>query len=153
MKKQINSFKVAFQGIWYVIKTESHMRFHIVAACYVVLFGILFGVSFVEWAALSLAIVMVMSCEIINTSIERLSDLDEKENNRTIKIVKDAAAGAVLISAVGSAFVGLFIFMKPEKIAWVFGYFLSNPIALIILGISIILAILFIVKGSFNSKR
>lgn len=129
------------------------MRFHIVATCYVVLFAIMFEVSFVEWSVISLAIVLVMACEIINTSLERLSDFIEKENNPSIKVIKDAAAGAVLISAIGSAFAGVFIFMKPEKIANVFNTFLSNPLALIILGISIILAILFVVKGNFNSKK
>lgn len=151
MIKQIRSFKHAFEGIWYTILNEVHMRFHIVISVFVIIFGILFELSAVEWTVLILTISIVMALELVNTACERICNLYSKEKHPLIKIIKDVSSGAVLISAFGSIGVACFLFIKPDKIVELFFMFLKNPFYTVILCIGIILGILFIAK--FHSKK
>lgn len=151
MIKQIKSFKYAFEGIWYTILNETHMRFHIVAAAFVIIFGVLYELSPCEWAVLILTISTVMALELVNTACERICNLYSKEKHPLIKIAKDVSAGAVLISALGSIGVACFIFIKPDKIIQLFYMFSENPLYIFLLVIGIVLGILFILK--FHSKK
>lgn len=146
MIKQIKSFLCAFQGIWYTILNEAHIRFHIVATAFVIVFGILFELSSVEWAVLCLVFSMVIALELVNTAIERVCNVYTTDFHPLIKIAKDVSAGAVLVSAIGSIGVACFIFIKPDKIVQVYNLFLSNPVYIIILLFAIVLALLFIIK-------
>ncbi len=146
MIKQTKSFLCAFKGIWYTILNESHLRFHIVATVFVIAFGIIYNLSAIEWAVLSLVFSLVMALELVNTAVERVCDLYTTDYNPLIKIAKDVSAGAVLISAIGSIGVACFIFIKPDKIMQVINVFLSNPVYIIILLLAIVLAFLFIIK-------
>lgn len=147
MKKEIFGFKVAFQGIFYAVRTEAHMRFHLAAAVFAVIFAALFQVSTAEWGVLILTITAVLSLELINTALERLCNLYTKEKHPVIKAVKDVAAGAVLTAAAGSIATGCFIFLKPQKIQEVFFYLLENPVLSLLLLCLLILGILFVSKG------
>lgn len=149
--KQIKSFLCAFKGIGYTILNESHLRFHIVAMAFVIAFGVLFSLTAIEWAVLSLVFSLVMALELLNTAIERVCNLYTTEYHPLIKIAKDVSAGAVLISAIGSIFVACFIFIKPQKIVQVYNLFTSNPAYIIILLLAIVLALLFIFK--FHTKK
>jgi len=64
-----------------------------------------------EWAVLLLVIGLVISLEIMNTSIEALVDLCSPEQSELARIAKDAAAGAVLVAAITAVAVGAFIFV------------------------------------------
>jgi len=52
-----------------------------------------------------------MAAELINTAIESLADLVSSEYHPLIKKTKDAAAGAVLITALFAIISGLVIFI------------------------------------------
>lgn len=54
---------------------------------------------------------MVFAVEAVNSSIEKLADLITKEIRPEIKIIKDIAAGAVLISSIFALVVALIIFL------------------------------------------
>lgn len=151
MIKQIKSFQYAFEGIWYTIRNEAHMRFHIVIAIYVLSFGALYALNIYEWAILIVVISLVIGLELVNTAMERLCNLYSKEIHPLIKIIKDVSAGAVLISAFGSVGVACFIFIKPDKISQIFFMFLQNPLYAAIFIVSIILSILFVLK--FHPKK
>lgn len=151
MIKLIKSFKYAFEGIWYTVLNEAHMRFHIVAAVFVVIFGVMYELSPCEWAVLIITISAVTALELVNTACERICNLYSKEKHPLIKIAKDVSAGAVLISALGSIGVACFLFIKPNKIIELFYMFSENPIYIIFLCIGIILGILFILK--FHSQK
>ena len=102
-----DSFGDAARGILFAVKTERNMRIHVTAAVYVLFFSPLLGVSRGEFAALLLAVAVVITAEGFNTAIEMLCDYAQKSYNRFIGRTKDIAAGAVLISAVFAAFVGI----------------------------------------------
>ena len=71
-------------------------------------------------ACLVLAIGAVMAAEALNTAVEKLCDFAQKNQNRYIRFVKDVAAGAVLLSAVGALLAGVFILFRPElwRLLW-----------------------------------
>ena len=77
----------------------------------VVVCGLFFQVNAIEWAILIFAIVIVLVSEALNTAIEFLCDLVSPNQHSLIKKSKDVAAGAVLISAIGAAIIGLIIFL------------------------------------------
>ena len=111
MKKLIKSFKYAFEGILTGIKEEQNMKIHISIMILVIIFGILFKISKIEWIICSALFGLVISMEMINTAIENTVDLITKEKSEQAKIAKDVAAGAVLVSAIASAIIGLMIFL------------------------------------------
>lgn len=112
MNKFLKGFSFAFAGIWYALKTQVNMRFHLVAAIVVVGAGLFFKLPTIEWFAVGIAITLVWSAELFNTAIESLTDLATKEIHPLAKVAKDAAAGAVLICAVFALLVGLKVFGK-----------------------------------------
>ncbi|HCI79698.1 MAG TPA: diacylglycerol kinase [Ktedonobacter sp.] len=108
-KKFIAGFGYAFRGLWYAIRTQRNMRFHVVVAVLVILAGIFFRVSTVEFAMLFVAITSVFIAEMFNTVIELCVDLASPNYHPLAKIAKDVAAGAVLLSAILSVIIGLFV--------------------------------------------
>ena len=111
MKKQIFGFKCAFKGIIRTINSESHMRFHIVAGIYVLLFSLFYSFSPAQYAVLVLLITLVMALETVNTCIEDLCGLVADRYEPLVKFAKDAAAGAVLIVAVGAVAIACIFFL------------------------------------------
>lgn len=115
-KKLINSFKYAFSGIFLSFKTERNMKIHFLVMFLVIVMGLLFKISTFEWIICILLFGLVISLELINTAIEKTVDLAMPKINENAKIAKDVSAGAVLISAICSAIIGLLIFIP--KIFW-----------------------------------
>ena len=111
MKKLIKSFKYAFEGIFKGIKEEQNLKIHIAIMILVIIFGILFKISKIEWIICIALFGLVISMELINTAIENTVDLITKEKNEQAKIAKDVAAGAVLVSTIAAATIGLMIFV------------------------------------------
>lgn len=96
MKKQIKSFKSAFRGFCFAVKSESHMRFHLVATFYVFVFGCFYDFSAAKWALLAVLCALVIALEMVNTCVEKLCDLFCDRYDFSVKIIKDIAAAAVL---------------------------------------------------------
>jgi diacylglycerol kinase len=108
--KFIGSFSYAFQGIGYAIRTQRNLRIHITIAIVVVLLGLFFHVSAVEFAMLFIAITGVFISEMFNTVAELCVDLASPTYHPLAKTAKDVAAGAVLANAILSVIIGLCIF-------------------------------------------
>lgn len=109
--KMFRSFRYAFKGIRTLIVEENNARFHVLASALVVIFGIYFEVSRQEWIALVIAIFAVWTAEAFNTAVEGLCNKWGGERDEAIGRIKDMAAGAVLLSALGAAIVGILIFV------------------------------------------
>ncbi len=103
------SFAFAWQGIVHVVRTQRNMRVHLGAAAAVLAAAALLGVSRVELAVLLLCIMAVLSLEMLNTVVEAVVDLATEEYHPLAKIAKDVAAGAVLVTSIGAACIGLLI--------------------------------------------
>lgn len=105
------SFHHAFDGIKYTFSTQPNLRIHFTIAFLVIIAGILFQLSAIEWLIIMFTIMWVMVSEMVNTSIESMVNLISKEHTLEAKIAKDVAAGMVLIGAIGSVMVGIVIFI------------------------------------------
>jgi diacylglycerol kinase (ATP) len=117
LTRLIRSFGYAINGISVFFAREQNARIHFAVFACVVAAGFFFRLSAMEWMAVALASGSVLTAEAINTSIEELSDAVSPERNPKIKLVKDLAAGAVLISALAAVAVGLLLFV-PKIMAW-----------------------------------
>lgn len=105
------SFKHALDGFVYAVRTQPNFRFHLLATFVVMLLGLYFSISPVEWLILVFTINMVLVAEMVNTSIEAMVDLITLEKRADAKIAKDVSAAMVLISATLSVIVALIIFL------------------------------------------
>ena len=90
---------------------EQNLLIHITASILVVIFGLIFNISYTEWLLVSLMIMLVIVAELINSAIELTVDLYTSKFNSLAMIAKDTAAAAVVVSAFTAAAVGMYIFL------------------------------------------
>lgn len=152
MKKQLKSFGFAIRGFVGAVCDEGHLRFHLVAAVYVLVFSLFYHFSVVQTAVLVILIALVIAAELFNTAIEKACDAITKEQNEHIKRAKDISAGAVLVLSVAAVIVAVIFFWDIEVIKSIFAYFAANIHMLIILIISAVLSTLFVIFGSGRKK-
>ena len=152
MKKQLKSFGFAIRGFVGAVCDEGHLRFHLVAAVYVLVFSLFYHFSAVQTAVLVILIALVIAAELFNTAIEKACDAITKEQNEHIKRAKDISAGAVLVRSVAAVIVAVIFFWNIEVIKSIFAYFAANIHMLIILIISAVLSTLFVIFGSGRKK-
>ena len=110
-KDRLKSFGYAFNGIVQTMKSEHNFWIHLAVMLLVIVFGFMLQVSKTEWVLLVFCIGFVLAAEIFNSAIEALIDFVSPEHNPKAGLAKDMAAGAVLVSAITAAIVGLIIFI------------------------------------------
>ena len=115
-KKIINSFKYAVEGFISSFKTERNMKIHVLAMVAVIAISIFLKLDKIEWCIIIIAISTVISAELFNTAIETVVDMISPGKHPKAKIIKDIAAAAVLVLAIGAAVIGLIIFI-PKIVA------------------------------------
>lgn len=155
VKKLLKSFVYAFSGIVHCIKHERNLRIHLIFLTY--MFGILlstdwFTLSRTDYAVLLLTSSMVIALEIVNSAVENAVNLASEEISAYGKVAKDAAAGAVLVSAIFAVITGIVILFQPTAFSLMFSYFRENLLMLLLFVLSLIPAIIFIFKGIPFSK-
>lgn len=111
MLRHAISFKHAFAGIWTAVTTQLNLRIHFAIGSVVLILAVLLKIDFDHILDLLLTIMIVMTAEMVNTSLEFMSDAITLEKNPYIKAAKDVSAGAVLISAIFAVLVGLIVFI------------------------------------------
>jgi diacylglycerol kinase len=104
------SIYTAFTGVVFVMRVERNARVHLIIALLVFIASVALGISDAELAAVFFAVVLVFTAEIVNTALEKTLDLIEPKFNEQVRVIKDIAAGAVLVSALGAAAIGVAIF-------------------------------------------
>ncbi len=105
------TFSTAFSGIKYFFKTERNGKIQAGVSLITILSGLYLKLNAVEWIVIMLCIGSVLALEMINTALEHLCNLVHKDYHPSIKIIKDVAAGAVLIFSIISVVAGLIIFL------------------------------------------
>lgn len=120
-RELIASLEFAVTGLFTAFKEERNMKKHLVSAVLVVLAGLVFRVSTIEWLFLLLSISLVIAFEIVNSAIENVVDLASGYHfSMLAKNAKDMAAGAVLFVSGFALLVGLIIFV-PKVLALLVG--------------------------------
>lgn len=110
-RKFMKSFKYAFEGIHYVLMNDQNIIIELIIACLVIMASILLQVNPFEMGILGVTILVVISAEMVNSAIEKMVDLITKEHREEAKIAKDVSAGMVLFASIGSAVIGVLIFL------------------------------------------
>ncbi len=110
VRKLIDSFNYAFEGILYALKTQRNMKIHFLIAIGVLILSLFFDLTRAEVLLLFSTISLVIITEMINTSIETTIDLITDQYHVFAKIAKNVAAGAVLIAALNAIVVAYLIF-------------------------------------------
>ncbi|MBQ7986651.1 MAG: diacylglycerol kinase family protein [Clostridia bacterium] len=146
------SFRYAIEGIISAIRSEKHLRFHIVIANLICVFAYFYGISKAEWATLILCIVAVISAELLNTAVEKAVDTATCEINQLAKLSKDASAGAVLALSIGAILVGVCLFGDFAKIGATLLHIFTDFRILIPCLMLGILDIVFLVFGGKNDR-
>lgn len=110
---RLKSFQYAFEGWWFVIRTQHNAWIHAIATVVVVSLGLFLQVSLIEWGLLIISITIVWSAEFMNTAIEAIVDMVSPDFHPLAKVAKDVAAAAVLIGAGGAVLIALIVFGPP----------------------------------------
>ena len=113
LASRLISFRHAFRGWGYVLKTQQNAWIHSVVTAVVIGMGLWVHLPARDWAVLVLAIAMVFTAEFINTAIEAVVDLASPVHHPLAKVGKDVGAAAVLVSALAAILIGLLILGPP----------------------------------------
>ena len=110
-KPLLKTLLYGFNGILYTLKHERNMVIHFLVMILVIIAGIVFKITFVEWGVCFVLFALVLSLELMNTALENVVDLVTEEKKAKAKVAKDAAAGAVLVAAIFAVIIGISIFL------------------------------------------
>lgn len=108
----LESLKFAFRGITYLFLYHRNMRIIFMLGVIAFLLGLFFKLSGIELVALCATITLVFMAEIFNTAIEMLMDMLTAKYHIRIKLVKDIAAGTVVLACLNALAVGYILFFK-----------------------------------------
>ena len=111
IKKFVKSFIYAGRGIYQLVRHEQNVRIHLLATVAVIIAGLLTGLNHYEWLGICVAIGMVWGAEAVNTAIEKLVDMVSPERRPQAGLVKDVAAGGVLMCAIMAIIIALLVFL------------------------------------------
>ena len=109
MQRLRASFRYAFAGLHYLVRSQPNARIHLAIAMAVVAMGAWLGLPMRDWAVIALTVGLVMAAEAFNTALEAVVDLCSPEPHPLAKIAKDVGAGAVILAALTSVIVGLLL--------------------------------------------
>lgn len=152
MKKVLDSFNNAINGIIDTVRTERNMKIHLIVSLFILAACFFFDVTKYEFLILAVTISMVISAEIVNTAIEAAIDMTTNYYHPLAKVAKNAAAGAVLVTAINAVVVGYIIFWdKLSNLSYtlVNGVKASEPYTIFIVLVIVCIATI-IVKAIFG---
>ncbi len=112
-KTRFQSFRFAFSGWWYVVRSQQNAWIHVLASITVLLLGIWLNLLPRDWAVIILSVALVWTAEFINTALEAVVDLASPEQHELARTGKDVGAAAVLIAAGSSVLIGILILGPP----------------------------------------
>lgn len=112
-RSRLQSFRHAFSGLWYVLRTQRNAWIHAAITLVVIAMGFWLGVDRSDWALIIIAICFVWLAEIINTALEAITDLASPKQHPLARVGKDVGAGAVLLASITAIILGLLILLPP----------------------------------------
>ena len=112
-RSRMHSFRHAFSGWWFVIRTQRNAWIHAIISVLVISVSLWLGISPGSWALIILAIALVWTAEFLNTALEAVVDLASPQQHQLAQVGKDVGAAAVLIAAASAALIGFLILGPP----------------------------------------
>ncbi|RUA29678.1 MAG: diacylglycerol kinase family protein [Bacteroidetes bacterium] len=110
ISERIKSFSYAFKGLAAMMHHQHNFYIHITLTVIALTLAYILDITKTELLFIIVAIGMVLSAEIFNTAIEKLTNLVQPNHDPKAGIIKDLAAAAVLITAICALIIGLIIF-------------------------------------------
>lgn len=111
VKRQMKSYKYAAKGVHYTLATQVNIWVQLFATVIVLLTAYYLDFSLEHYLILVLTIGFVIAAELFNTAIEILVDLISPEHHPQAGLIKDVAAGAVLVASFTAAIIGTVLFV------------------------------------------
>lgn len=111
LKRHTISFKNAFSGLFWSLKTQPNYLIHLTLSLLAIIGGFILKITYWEWLIIGLLIIIGLVIETINTAIEVTTDAISNQWQENIKLAKDVSAAAMLIFALGSLFIAIIIFI------------------------------------------
>ncbi|MFH0830489.1 MAG: diacylglycerol kinase family protein [Parcubacteria group bacterium] len=115
----VNSLAAALAGLRHALTHEVNFQVEAVLAVLALVFGIILGLTHLEWLILVLTIGFVLALELVNTGFEHLADVNTPRFHSGIKIAKDVSAAAVLLASITALAIGVWLFVP--RLAALFG--------------------------------
>jgi diacylglycerol kinase len=113
LRSRIHSFRHAFRGWHYVLRTQQNAWIHSAVASVVFVLGLWLRLPPRDWAVIILTTAVVFAAEFLNTAIEAVVDLASPAPHPLAKIGKDVGAAAVLVAALAAILIGLLLLGPP----------------------------------------
>lgn len=110
LRKHHISFKNAWSGIVWALKTQPNFRVHIVLSIIALALAKYFSITTTETIIIVFTILLGLAAEMINTSLECMTDIITTQWRQEAKRAKDVAAGMMLLVAIGALGVAILIF-------------------------------------------
>lgn len=137
---------LAIEGIIYSVKTQRHMRYHLLAALVALLLSLTVNISRADFILLSMAIILVLVTEMLNTALEVTIDMISEEFHPLAKVAKDIAAGVVLVASIGALILAyLILYPALREALWGDGWSIRKAphdvIAFVALAVVVIIVI------------
>ena len=118
IKRLTKSFLYAFRGLIKVFKEEQNFQIQTSTGFIIIILGWYFQINKSEWLFLIIIIGLVLLMEILNSAVERVSDILKPRIHDYVKEIKDIMAAAVMLSSILAIIIGIIIFIPKiyEKI-------------------------------------
>lgn len=111
IKKFIKSFKYSYIGLKHAFRYEQNFRIMLILVFASLVPLMVWPLEGWQKVAIIIAGVVMLSVELINTTIERMMDILLPASLEEIRIIKDVMAGAALTASIGWLIVVLVVFM------------------------------------------
>lgn len=108
--KLYHSFRYALAGLRYAWRHEQNFRLQVMVALVVIILIAVLQPALRDTLLLILLIAFVLTLELVNTALEKVTDLLQPRIHHYAEVMKDLLAAAVFVSSLTALILGLIIF-------------------------------------------
>lgn len=149
----IDSLGYAIEGILHAARSQRHIRYHLFATLILLLSCFALGINREDFIILTVMATLVLFAEMINSAIEEIVNIISPKKNTNARIIKDMAAGAVLMISGVALIVAYYLIVPYVR------FYIKNGVSIakhtgpdIATGSIIIVLILVIVIKAYTGK-
>jgi diacylglycerol kinase len=110
-KRLFKSFQYAAKGLVKTFHEEQNLKVQTIVGTIVLILGLYYKINLTEWCILIFSISIVLIMELVNSAVERVTDVLKPRINTYVKEIKDIMAAAVMLSSITAVIIGLLIFL------------------------------------------
>ena len=100
----------SIKGIFWMLKSERNFQLEVLALIVNLFLMVYFQLNSTDVVLIFIVCFLILIAEIINTAIEKICDFVEPNFNKKIGLIKDIAAGAVILATLLSIITGILVY-------------------------------------------